>query len=267
MTDTALNPENSSNQPEKAYSVESLTVKAFADQDSMAAAAAVDVGDYLSGVLRQQETARAILATGNSQILFLSKLIERGGVDWSRVELFHMDEYLGLSADHSASFRRYMKERVESLVRPKAFHYLDGSALLPLDECKRYSDLLKQASIDLCCLGVGENGHIAFNDPPVANFEDPYLVKIVQLDASCKEQQVGEGHFSSMETVPGYALTLTIPALCASNKMVCLAPERRKSQAIHDALKKPVSTDCPASFLRTQSQATLYLDRESSILL
>lgn len=267
MTDATLQTEDNSNSSERSYSVDSLSVRTFVDQESMATAAAIDVGDYLADVLGRQETVRAILATGNSQILFLSKLIERGGVDWGRVELFHMDEYLGLNADHSASFRRYMKEKVETLVRPRAFHYLDGSALQPLDECGRYSDLLKKDPIDLCCLGVGENGHIAFNDPPVANFEDPHWVKIVQLDAACKEQQVGEGHFPSLEAVPGYALTLTIPALCASRKMVCLAPERRKSQAICDALTKPVSTECPASFLRTQSQATLYLDTESSVLL
>ena len=256
-----------SDQAERQFQVDSLSVSIFADQDSMADAAAVDVGTYLAGRLEEKEIVRVILATGNSQILFLSKLIKRGGLDWGRIELFHMDEYMGLSANHSASFRRYMRERVESVINPKAFHYLEGDSLLPLDECERYAGLLKSAEIDLCCLGVGENGHIAFNDPSVANFEDPNLVKIVKLDDACKEQQVGEGHFPSLEAVPSYALTLTIPALCSASKMVCLAPETRKRQAIKNALQNPISTQCPASFLRTQAQASLFLDNDSSSLL
>ncbi len=258
---------NNTDQAERRFQVDSLSVGVFADQDAMANAAAVEVGQYLADRLAKKEIVRVILATGNSQILFLSKLIERGGLDWGRIELFHMDEYLGLSADHSASFRRYMRERVESVVNPKTFHYLEGDALEPLDECERYSGLLRAGEIDLCCLGVGENGHIAFNDPPVADFEDPHWVKIVKLDNACKVQQVGEGHFPSLESVPSYALTLTIPALCSAGKMVCLSPETRKSQAIKDALQNPVSTNCPASFLRTQAQAGLYLDRDSSSLL
>ena len=264
MTDESTGAATRSDGAGRNYSVDLLSVRVFPDQDSMSNAAAQDVGDYLEGLLGQQDTVRAILATGNSQIQFLAKLIERGGIEWSRVELFHMDEYLGIAADHSASFRRYMKERVESVVKPSVFHYLEGDALLPLDECQRYTGLLNEAPIDLCCLGVGENGHIAFNDPPVADFEDPHSVKLVQLDMACKQQQVGEGHFPSLEAVPGYAFTLTIPALCAAKRMVCLAPERRKRQAIHDALNGPVSTECPASFLRKQKHATLYLDGESA---
>ena len=249
------------------FRVDALPVRVFADQEAMADAASAEVAVYLRDVLAQQETVRAILATGNSQIQFLRRLIDLGGIDWSRVVLFHMDEYLGLPADHPASFRRYMKDRVEAMVHPREFHYLGGDAALPIDECDRYERLLKEAPIDLCCLGVGENGHIAFNDPPVANFEDSRWVKIVQLDEACKEQQAGEGHFPSVADVPGYALTLTIPALCGAKKMVCLSPEKRKSQAIKNALEEPVSTECPASFLRTQSQAVLYLDGDSAALL
>jgi len=267
MSEQIQNPSGEAEGLEKSFTVDSLRVNVFRDQDAMAAAAALEVGDYLADLLARQSTVRAILATGNSQILFLSKLIKRGDIDWSRIELFHMDEYLGLPADHPASFRRYMKERVESLVKPRTFHYLQGDALLPLDECQRYTALLKSSPVDLCCLGVGENGHIAFNDPPVADFNDPHDVKLVKLDDACKKQQVGEGHFPSLEAVPSYAMTLTIPALCSAKKMICLAPESRKSQAVKDALENPVSTECPASFLRTQKQAQLYLDVDSTALL
>lgn len=253
--------------PERVFVADSLTVKIFSNQKFLAEAAAAETRIYLNQILNKQTTARLILATGNSQILFLSRLIESKAVDWSRIELFHMDEYFGLPASHGASFQRYMKERVESKAKPKAFHYLVGDALLPLDECNRYERLLAQAPIDLCCLGIGENGHLAFNDPPVANFEDPRQVKIVKLDAACKQQQVGEGHFPSLNAVPNYALTLTIPALCAAKKIVCLAPEKRKSKAIQTALKEPISTKCPASVLRRQNHATLFLDTDSASLL
>ncbi len=254
-------------QPVQAFVVDSLPVRVYANQEDMSEAVAAEVREYLSGVLARQESAAAILATGNSQIRFLARLVSLGGVDWSRVTLFHMDEYLGIGADHKASFRKYMKERVESLVRPRAFHYLGGDADQPLDEIARYTALLEAQPIDLCCLGIGENGHIAFNDPPVARFDDPHRVKLVKLDDACKMQQVKEGHFASLETVPPYAITLTVPALCVARKMMCVAPETRKAQAVRDALKGPVSTACPASYLRTQPQCTLFLDRDSAALL
>lgn len=251
-------------QPVQSFSVDALPVRVYASQAAMSEAVATDVHAYLRERLEQQGSAAVILATGNSQIQFLARLVALGGVDWSRVTLFHMDEYLGIRADHRASFRRYLRERVESLVHPKVFHFLEGDADLPLDEIDRYTRLLRAQTIDLCCLGIGENGHIAFNDPPVARFDDPHWVKLVKLDDACKMQQVREGHFPSLEAVPPYALTLTIPALCAAQKMVCIAPESRKAQAIHDALKGPVATACPASFLRRQAQCTLYLDTDSA---
>lgn len=246
------------------FQVDSLPVRVYATQAEMSEAVAVEVQQIFREALERQGYARAILATGNSQIQFLARLVALGGVDWSKVTLFHMDEYLGISADHKASFRRYMKERVESLVRPKAFHYLGGDADQPLDEIARYTGLLAEQPIDLCCLGVGENGHIAFNDPPVARFDDPHTVKLVKLDDACKMQQVREGHFPSLEAVPPYALTLTVPALCRSKRMMCVAPETRKADAVYHALRGPVATACPASYLRTQPQCTLFLDRDSA---
>lgn len=244
--------------------IDALPIKIYGSLEDLAADAAVAVNGFLRGRLREQGSAAAILATGNSQIQFLKKLVALEGVDWSRVTLFHMDEYLGIDPAHKASFRRYMKERVETLVRPQAFHYLDGNAELPLDECERYTALLRAQPIDLCCLGVGENGHIAFNDPPVARFEEKHWVKLVKLDDACKMQQVKEGHFASLETVPPYAFTLTIPALCAARKMICIAPEKRKASAVRKALLGPVSTECPASILRRQPQCTLLLDHDSA---
>lgn len=253
--------------PIKTFTVDSLSVRVYARPADLVADAAHDAQQQLQTALAATGTAAVILATGNSQLQFLDALIALGGVDWSRVTLFHMDEYLGIDAQHPASFRRYLRERVESKVRPRAFHYLAGDCLEPLQECARYARLLQAQPIDLCCLGIGENGHLAFNDPPVADFNDPHLVKLVKLDDVCKMQQVKQGHFPSLEAVNPYAFTLTIPALCAAQKMICLAPEKRKAQPIKDTLKGPISPTCPASFLRKQSQALLLLDSESASLL
>lgn len=253
--------------PSKTFRADALNVRIFRDEPSMAQNVAAEAQAYLRGVLEKKGEAAAILATGNSQIKFLEALIQLGGVDWSRIVLFHMDEYLGISENHSASFRRYMRERVEARVKPRAFHYLQGDALQPLDECARYTRLLAAQPIDLCCLGIGENGHIAFNDPPVADFRDPHAVKLVKLDEACRQQQVGEKHFPNMDAVPQYAFTLTIPTLCAASRMLCVAPEQRKAQAVKDALQGPISTGCPASILREQAHATLFLDAASASLL
>lgn len=251
----------------RSFTVDALPVHVFASQDELSEAVAGEVRDYLRTTLQRQGEATAILATGNSQIRFLARLVSAGGVDWSRVTLFHMDEYLGISGEHPASFRRYMRERVASLVKPKAFHYLQGDCDLPLEEIDRYEGLLQAQPIDLCCLGIGENGHIAFNDPPVARFEETRWVKLVKLDDACKMQQVKEGHFPGLEAVPPYAFTLTIPALCSARKLMCVAPEKRKAQAVRDALRGPISPACPASILRRQPQCTLFLDPDSAVSL
>jgi glucosamine-6-phosphate deaminase len=253
--------------PVKTFTVDQLPVRVYTSQSDLARGAAEMAKTHLADVLAQNGRAAIILATGNSQIQFLEALIQLGVVDWSRLTLFHMDEYLGIDANHKASFRRYMKERVEQRVRPGKFHYLEGDALLPIDECERYSALLKAQPIDLCCLGVGENGHLAFNDPPVANFNDRHAVNVAKLDLACRQQQVNEGHFPNLEAVPQYALTLTIPTLCSAKKMICIAPETRKAKAIKEALQGPVSPACPASILRQQPHATLLLDRDSASLL
>jgi glucosamine-6-phosphate deaminase len=248
----------------KEFTVDALSVRVYATHDDLAADAARLAHAALQRALAAQGQAAVILASAASQVRFLAVLTSLPGLDWSRITCFHMDEYLGISAEHPASFRRFLRERVEAIVRPRAFHYLAGDALEPIKECDRYTRLLGAQPIDLCCLGIGENGHVAFNDPPVADFDDPRTVKIVGLDEACMRQQVGEGAFPDLAAVPKYALTLTVPALCAARQMLCIVPERRKAQAVRDTLRGPIHTACPASFLRRKPHCTLVLDAESA---
>jgi glucosamine-6-phosphate deaminase len=174
---------------------------------------------------------------------------------------------LGITANHPASFRRYLRERVEKRVIPHKFHYIEGDTLEPLAECDRYTKLLQAQPIDLCCLGIGENGHLAFNDPSVANFHDPHSVKLVKLDQVNRQQQVNTGQFPHLDSVPQYAFTVTVPLICSAKKIFCLAPEQRKAQVVKEMLAGTVTTNCPASILRQQPQATLFLDINSAQLL
>jgi glucosamine-6-phosphate deaminase len=251
----------------KCFRVDELTVQIYNTEAEMAQDVAEIAQHYLQNLLQQQDTAAVLLATGNSQLKFLNALIALGGIDWSRIILFHLDEYLGISSDHSASFRRYMQERVEQRVKPQQFHYLEGDTLQPLVECDRYTKLLQAQPIDLCCLGVGENGHLAFNDPSVADFQDPYTVKLVKLDDINRQQQVNTGQFPNLESVPQYAFTVTLPLICSARKIICLAPEKRKANTVKDILQGSINTICPASILRQKPQATLFLDTNSASLL
>lgn len=249
------------------WTADQLRVVVGESIEEMAASAAREVGEYLRGVLAAQPEARVIFASAASQVLFLEKLVGHPGVDWSRVVCFHMDEYLGIEATHPASFRLFLQERLVDRVKPRAFLTVVGEADEPLAECERYARLLAEAPVDLCVLGIGENGHVAFNDPPVADFKDTRLVKLVKLDEACRMQQVGEGAFATLELVPRFAYTLTVPALCGAKRMACVVPEKRKAVAVRDALLGPIETRCPASILREQAHATLYLDADSASLL
>lgn len=249
------------------FHVDHLSVQIYQSEADMAEDVAAIVSKYLQSVLEQQETAAVLLATGNSQLKFLDALIALGGVDWSKIILFHLDEYLGITADHPASFRRYLRERVEKRVMPQQFHYIEGDTLQPLAECDRYTKLLQAQAIDLCCLGVGENGHLAFNDPSVANFQDPYSVKLVKLDSVNRQQQVNTGQFPNIDKVPQYAFTMTLPLICSARKILCLAPGKRKAQIVKQMLQESIDQACPASILRQQLQATLFLDSDSASLL
>jgi glucosamine-6-phosphate deaminase len=250
--------------PVRKFQVDALSVRVYPTQAAMAAEAAQMARQCLLEAIASRGSAAAILGSANSQITFVEALIQPGGVDWSRVTLFHMDEYLGIEAEHSGSLRCFMRERLERKLPLRTFHYLAGETLQPLDECDRYAALLRAQPIDLCVVGIGENGHVAFNDPAVADFADPRLVKIVKLDQRCRQQQVGEGHFPDLAAVPQYAITLTIPALRSARKLIGVVPETRKARAVRDALRGPVSTACPASILRRQAHCTLFLDEESA---
>jgi len=254
-------------EPIRTFQVDALAVRVYASHDHLAAAAAAAAHQCLAEALSSRGVAAAILASAASQVRFLDVLTRLPGLDWSRVTLFHMDEYLGLPAEHPASFRHFLRQHVQQRVPVRTFHYIQGDTWLPLDECQRYATLLQAQRIDLCCLGIGENGHLAFNDPPVADFNDRHIVKIVKLDEACRRQQVGEGAFPSLEVVPQYALTLTLPALCNVGRMICVVPEQRKAAAVRQALRGPISPSCPASFLRRQAHCTLYLDADSASLL
>jgi glucosamine-6-phosphate deaminase len=244
-----------------------MRVLVFPSGPALGAAAAEHTARILAGAVAERGSARVIMATGNSQLAFVAALRERAEIPWQNITVFHMDEYAGMGDDHPASFRKWIRERVATPLRPGEVQYLQGDAADLAAECRRYEAALRAAPLDLVCMGIGENGHIAFNDPPVADFRDPVWVKIVELDEACRRQQVGEGHFAGFDDVPTHALSLTVPALLAPRALQVVAPERRKAEAVRDALAGPVSTACPASILREQPHATLFLDSESAALL
>ncbi len=247
--------------------VDELTVEVCDDVEALARAAAHDAAEALRDAIDARGEANVMLATGNSQLAFLARLVEERGIAWERVRAFHMDEYVGLAPTHPASFQRYMRERVASHLPVKEFHYLAGDTGDATAEAARYAALLHANPLDLCCCGIGENGHLAFNDPPVADFDDPLDVKIVALDMASRRQQVGEGHFATVDDVPTHAITVTIPALLRARRLLAIVPERRKAHAVRAALTGPITTECPASVLRRLAHATLYLDAESASLL
>ena len=214
----------------------------------------------------QRGSARVILASAPSQNETLATLTA-AAIDWSKVTIFHMDEYLGLPADHPQTFRAYQRAHVLPLAAGAKFYGIAGESADPAAECARYAALLAESPIDVCCLGIGENGHLAFNDPPVADFNDPALVKVVELDATCRQQQVNDGCFPSLAEVPTHALTLTIPALTSARTLVCSVPGPRKAAAAVATVRGPIGTACPATVMRRHSAATLYLDADSAALL
>jgi glucosamine-6-phosphate deaminase len=247
--------------------VDHLRVRLHPDAATLARLAAQDAAACLRAAVVARGVAHAMFATGNSQLQFVDALVgSTTDVPWSDVVVFHMDEYVGVGPAHPAGFRRWIRERIVDRARPAGAHYLDGLAD-PVEECRRYADLLRSHPLDLCCLGIGENGHLAFNDPPVADFDDPVDLKVVQLDAACRLQQVHEGHFPAVDAVPTRAVTVTIPALLRARTVLAIVPEARKSEPVRAALTGLVSTACPASVLRRQANATLHIDSDSGGLL
>lgn len=227
-------------------------------------------GSYAASLIRQainaNGSANIILATGTSQFETLKQLVSEAGIDWSKVTMFHLDEYIGLPVTSKASFRKYLKERfIDKVPDLKSAHLIDGEADAE-DECMRLGKLIKEHPVDVALVGVGENGHLAFNDPPADfNTTEPYI--IVQLDEACRKQQLGEGWFENLEAVPARAISMSIQQILKSKHIVCSVPDSRKALAVRNCIESSVTNLFPASILQLHSDCTCYLDRSSAALL
>jgi glucosamine-6-phosphate deaminase len=249
--------------------VDDLTVLVYEDRARMGRAAALAVIETIQGLIRDNGEARVVFAAAPSQDEFLAALGASPDVDWSSVVAFHMDEYLGIAASHPASFRRYLREHLHDRVglSPERVHEIAGeSEAGPETVCRAYEKLLAAKPPQLVCAGIGENGHLAFNDPPVADFDDPARVKVVALEEACRAQQVHDGCFARIEDVPTHAYTLTVPALMAAATLSVVVPGPRKADAVRATLRGPIAESCPASVLRRHAGARLYLDTDSARL-
>jgi glucosamine-6-phosphate deaminase len=244
--------------------IDELQTSIYQTNEELGMAAAEEATDILQRAIREKGDANVILATGNSQLTFL-KAIRTKPIDWPKVNIFHMDEYIGLDPAHPASFPLFLRTHLLDYIQPKEFFLIPPSTLQNAAKiCKNYEVLLRAYPVDLCVLGIGENGHLAFNDPPFADFEDSRWVKIVKLDEASRRQQVGEGHFKNIDEVPTHAITLTIPTLLAAKHLLALVPEARKADAVYRSLVDPVTVKCPGSILRHTPHAHLYLDADSA---
>lgn len=244
--------------------VDKLAVEIYRTRQDMGSAAGAAVAGKVRELLSKQESVTMVFAAAPSQNEFLEALSIEPGVDWSRVVAFHLDEYIGLPDDAPQRFVWYLKEHIFERVNPGKVYYLNGNPISPAEECERYSRLLKEHPLDIACIGIGENGHIAFNDPPFADFADPHAVKVVELDEKSRLQQVHDGCFSSLDQVPTHALTMTVPAIMSAHWLYCMVPGPTKREAVKRALEGEISTECPASILRTHDNATLFLDLDSA---
>lgn len=244
-----------------------LQVEIYEDRQQMGIAAAEIAARKIIELLNNQPFVNIIFAAAPSQNEFLDALIQNKVIDWSQVNAFHMDEYTGLPEGDGRTFASFLNQKIFSLLPFHAVNYINGNAENIESECKRYAGLLTCNPPDIVCMGIGENGHIAFNDPPVADFNDPMIVKTVELDAECRQQQVNDKCFDSFGEVPTHAITLTIPALTAAKYVYCMVPGEKKANAVFNTLNGDISERCPASILRRHEHAILFLDRNSSAML
>ncbi len=244
-----------------------LTVNIFETRADMGQAAAKDIKACMLSLLDTRETINMIFAAAPSQNEVLAALVADTDIPWDRVNAFHMDEYVGLSPDAPQGFGHFLKAHIFGLVPFRSIHYINISATDAEAECARYSALLQQYPTDIVVMGIGENGHIAFNDPPVADFNDPLAVKPVTLDDVCRNQQVHDGCFAHIDDVPQRAMTLTVPTLFAGKHLFCIVPAKAKAPAVYATLYGEISEKCPATILRRHQNAFLYLDGDSSSLL
>ncbi|MFN6202691.1 MAG: glucosamine-6-phosphate deaminase [Acidobacteriota bacterium] len=242
-----------------------MEFKIFADKNQLGAAAAAQAAAVIVTAIAERGQARIIAATGASQFEFLQALVGHPEIDWSKVEMFHLDEYIGLPITHPASFRKYLRERFIEPAGLTNYHLIDGQAD-PQEVCRDLGKKISAAPIDVAFVGIGENGHLAFNDPP-ADFEteDPYLV--VNLDEACRRQQLGEGWFPTFDDVPKQAISMSVKQIMKSRQIVCVVPDARKAQAVRDCLEGPIDPAYPASILRRHDHAVIYLDPASAGLL
>ena len=246
------------------FQVENLKIEIYPNGEALGEAAAQDAAEALKQLGQSSDEFGVIFATGASQLNTLHTLTGLPGLPWSKIRGFHMDEYIGMARENRASFRRYLRENLSGKVSMKEFSEIDGTASDIAALCSAYQAKLRAANPQLCLLGIGENGHIAFNDPAEADFVDPVDLKVVQLDEPCRQQQFAEGWFETFNDVPTSAITVTIPALFRVPKLILSVPGTRKAEIVRSILTEPISTEYPATIMRRHPNATLYLDAESA---
>ena len=243
-----------------------MKIEVFKTKKACGAAAADRGTKILRQTIADNGRASFIVATGASQFDFLKALTEKTGIDWRLTTMYHLDEYIGIRAEHPASFRRYLKQRLVDVVHPGRVHFIQGEAADPDAECRRISAIIAQDKIDVAFVGIGENGHLAFNDPPADfNTELPYIV--VELDEACRRQQLGEGWFASLEEVPTTAISMSIRQIMKSGTVICTVPDKRKAQAVKQCFEGEITPMHPASILRNHANAFVYLDEPAASLL
>jgi len=248
----------------KTFTKDKLSVKIYDSRAHMGLAAAEEAAAKMRELLKTKAEINAIFAAAPSQNEMLAALVSQNSIDWSRVNAFHMDEYVGLAGSDSRSFSYFLVNRIFSLLPFHSVNLIDGTAD-PEKEAARYSRLLEKFPTDIVCMGIGENGHIAFNDPPVADFSDPLMVKKAELDPACRTQQVNDGCFESLDKVPKYALTLTVPSLVKAKYLVCTVPAKTKERAVYHTLSDEISECCPATVMRRHAHAVLFCDSDSGV--
>jgi glucosamine-6-phosphate deaminase len=251
----------------KTFKKDKLKVEIYENRTLMGEAAAKDIKAKIAELLAGKQEINMIFAAAPSQNDVLKSLVEDKEIEWNRVNAYHMDEYIGLDKDAPQGFGNFLKDHILGLLPFKSVNYIDITTANPEAEAERYGKLLKENPTDIVIMGIGENGHIAFNDPPVADFHDERWVKPVKLDEVCRQQQVNDGCFASLDKVPTHAMTLTVPTLVKAPYLFCIVPAPTKAKAVYETLNGSIDEHCPASILRTHDNAKLYLDNESSKLL
>lgn len=246
----------------KREKIDNLNVEVYSNRQDMGDAAGKAIAQKMRELLAVKTKIRMVFAAAPSQNETLAVLSREEGIDWERVEVFHMDEYIGLPAKAPQLFSSYLKTHLFDIVKPESLYLIDSTHSAS-EECIRYGKLLSAYPVDIVCLGIGENGHIAFNDPPVADFEDKEIIKPVMLDEICRNQQVHDGCFASLQEVPQQALTLTVPTLFSGQFLFCMVPGKTKNKAVQALLHGPITTACPSSILRRHQNCILYVDKDS----